>query len=78
MGNRNTDISVIIVVLLLRGDVEANSKDDGGRTPLKWAAEKGRRFIVEDLLKRADTKTDQRDVTGRTPLWQALLTRIKR
>jgi hypothetical protein len=62
----------VVRLLLTRVDVETDSKDKGGRTPLSWAAERGHEAVVELLLARADVEADSKDEGGRTPLWWAI------
>jgi ankyrin repeat protein len=52
--------------------VEADSKDKNRRTPLSWAAERGREVVTNLLLARSDVEIDSKDNSGRTPLsWAA-------
>jgi ankyrin repeat protein len=61
--------------LLARADVEVNSKDRYGRTPLSWAAGNGHEAVIRLLLARADVEADvevdSKDRDGRTPLSRA-------
>ena len=51
---------------------KADSKDDYGRTPLSWAAERGHEAVVKLLVERGDVEADSKDDRGRTPLsWAA-------
>src|ERR1700761_8285834 len=49
-------------------NVEADSKDIDGRTPLFWAARSGREAIVKLLLDNGKVDPDSKDKDGRTPL----------
>lgn len=42
--------------------------DEGGRTPLLCAAEKGRKAVVKLLLARDSVDPDFKDFNGQTPL----------
>ena len=55
-------------ILLERGDVNSDSSDKGGRTPLSYAAGSGHEAIVKILLERGDINPDSSDKFGRTPL----------
>ena len=55
-------------LLLAKGEVDPNSKDNGGRTPLSRAAEKGRGAVVALLLAKGRVDPDSKDSESRTPL----------
>jgi ankyrin repeat protein len=62
----------VVKMLLGTGKVDVDSKDESGRTPLSWAAEKGRGPIVKMLLDIGKVDVDSKDNDGRTPLsWAA-------
>jgi ankyrin repeat protein len=50
-----------VVRLLLEKGAEPDSKDNGGRTPLSWAAKRGHEAVVRLLLEKGA------DDGGRTP-----------
>ena len=57
--------------LLLEKGAELESRDTRyGRTPLSWAAVKGREAVVKLLLEKG-AELESRDTGGRTPLWWA-------
>jgi ankyrin repeat protein len=58
----------IVKLLVEREDVEADSRDNDGRTPLMLAAQVGHEGIVKLLVEREDVEADSRDNDGRTPL----------
>lgn len=58
----------IVNFLVERDDVDADFRDEKGRTPLSWAAGNGHEAIVELLLNRNDVRPDSKDKNGRTPL----------
>jgi ankyrin repeat protein len=60
-----------LVKLLLRRDVNADSKNKNGLTPLWIAAAQGHEAVVKLLLNRSDVKADLMDALGRTPLQMA-------
>ncbi|MCJ1432221.1 hypothetical protein MMC27_001577 [Xylographa pallens] len=63
----------VVKLLLEREDVQVNSRDDMGRTPLSWAATKGHEAVVSLFLERKDVQVNSRDHIGRTPLsWAAV------
>jgi len=65
-------LSVIIAVVDSEADVDADSKDRYGRTPLSQAAEEGREAVIKLLMDRADVDADSKDRYARTPLlWAA-------
>ncbi|KAG7284881.1 hypothetical protein NEMBOFW57_009496 [Staphylotrichum longicolle] len=52
--------------------VDVDTRDESGRTPLSWAAEKGHGAVVKLLLGTGKVDLDARDESGRTPLsWAA-------
>ena len=55
-----------------RADVDADSKDNNGRTPLSWAAGNRYKAAARLLAERQDVDADSKDNNGRTPLsWAA-------
>jgi len=58
----------MVRILLERGDVDPNSPDGYGRTPLSFIAEAGLEGLVKLFLQRADINPDSPDGNGRTPL----------
>ena len=62
----------VVMILLERRDVNPDSADKSGRTPLSWAARNECEKIVRILLDRNDVNPDTADENGRTPLsWAA-------
>src|SRR5205085_323692 len=59
----------VVKLLLARDNVEVDSKNNYGQTPLSWAAGQGHEAVVELLLSRSDVEADSKDHRGRTPLW---------
>jgi ankyrin repeat protein len=59
---------MVIEMFLARADVNVDSKDVDGRTPLSFAAEQGHVSTVKLLLARNDIDADSKDDDGRTPL----------
>jgi ankyrin repeat protein len=59
---------MVIEMFLARTDVNVDSKDRNGRTPLSFAAEQGHVSAVKLLLARNDIDADSKDDDGRTPL----------
>ena len=57
----------ITVGVLGHEDIDPDSKDTYGRTPLSWAAEKGHEAVVKLLLEKA-VDVDSKDRKGQTPL----------
>lgn len=58
-----------IRLLLANSLIDPNSKDNKGRTPLSWAAERGTGAIIRLLLasnQRVDAES--KDISGCTPL----------
>lgn len=68
LASRYDFTSFVEIVLNSDNKINANSKDDDGRTPLSCAAESGHDTVVRLLLERNDVKTDSKDVAGQTPL----------
>lgn len=58
----------VVEALLSLDNINANPKDDLGRSPMHYAAAKGHEAVVRLLLKRNDIKVNIRDTVGRTPL----------
>ena len=59
-------------MLLERNDVNPDSADKSGRTPLSWAAGNGRKEFVELLLNQSYVNPNRPDKNGRSPLsWAA-------
>jgi len=65
-------LAKIAQLLLEREGVDANSKDEDGRTPLLWAADNGHEAVVQLLLEHEGVDANSKDEDGRTPLlWAA-------
>ena len=62
----------VVQLLLATGQVDADSKDRGGRTPLWWAAGRGHEAVVRLLLATGQVDADSKDREGQTPLWRAV------
>jgi len=59
----------VVKLLVERGDVEADSKDNYyGQTPLSWAAGSGHEAVVKLLVERGDVEANSKDDSGQTPL----------
>ena len=69
LASRYRIISVLNSILNLRW-VDADSKDDWGRTPLSWAAGNGHKTVVQLLLEQ-NVEADSKDSRGQTPLFWA-------
>jgi len=64
--------SNVLLRFLDSRDVTVDSKDNGGRTPLSWAAGQGHEQIVRLLVDRDDVEADSNDNDSTTPLsWAA-------
>ncbi|KAF2685037.1 hypothetical protein K458DRAFT_430639 [Lentithecium fluviatile CBS 122367] len=61
----------IVKLLLQIGKVDVDSRDNSGRTPLSWAAEKGNETMVKLLLESGKVDVDSKDNSGQTPLFWA-------
>jgi ankyrin repeat protein len=55
-------------LLLSHKDINADARDNTGRSPLSWAAENGDEELVTLLLEREDVEVQSKDNGGRTPL----------
>ncbi|QRD91348.1 putative cortactin-binding protein, partial [Aspergillus flavus] len=66
-------LTAIVEILLQTEDIDVDSKDSNGRTPLSWAAENGYEMIVKLLLDTGRVDVESKDSEyGRTPLsWAA-------
>lgn len=62
----------MVKLLAERDDVDANSKDNRGRTPLRMAARRGHEAVVKLLVERNDVDADSKDNDGQTPLSTAV------
>ncbi|KAI9667662.1 MAG: hypothetical protein M1821_000479 [Bathelium mastoideum] len=65
------DHEAVVRLLVGRKHVDINSKDQRGRTPLWWAAEKDHVAVVQLLINHENINVDSKDEEGRTPLWIA-------
>ena len=61
----------VVKLLLAQGEVNPESRDNYGRTPLSHAAEFGSEEIVKLLLEREEVDPESPDDYGRTPLFWA-------
>jgi ankyrin repeat protein len=61
---------MVVEMLVVRDDIDADSKDGDGRTPLLWAVEIGHKAVVEILVARDDVDVDLKDRWEWTPLSQ--------
>ena len=58
----------VVKLLLGHPDVDPNSVDNDGQTPLSWAAASGHEGVVRILSTRADVNPYPLDNSGRGPL----------
>ena len=65
--------TMVAEMLLKRSDVDPNTADEDGRTPLSLAAGGGHWEIAKILLQRSDVNPDTADKSGRTPLSWAVV-----
>jgi len=61
----------VVELLLQQGNVNPDSSDENGRTPLSYAAQSGYEGVVKLLLERGGVDPDSLDEDGRTPLSHA-------
>ena len=61
-------VESILKLLLQTGKVEADSKDEYGRTPLSWAARSGHEAVVKLLLEIGKVEADSKDKDSQTLL----------
>jgi len=60
-------------MLVVREDVDINSKNENGTTPLIWAATNGHEAVARLLLERGNFNTNSSGEYGMTPLqWAAI------
>ena len=72
VASRYCLISLVEIILNSDNDININSEDENGQTPLLWAARKGYEAVVRLLLEQDDVKADSKDHYGETPLsWAA-------
>ncbi|KAF2824303.1 ankyrin [Ophiobolus disseminans] len=64
--------TAVLDFLLKRENVDPDSSDNAGRTPLWWAAKSGRMTVVESLLARKGVNPESMDNDGHTPLLCAI------
>ncbi|KAF2801528.1 ankyrin [Mytilinidion resinicola] len=65
-------ITVSVAAVLQITEVDVDSKDSWGQTPLSWAADNGHEAVVKLLLDTGKVDFDSKDSLGRTPLsWAA-------
>jgi len=60
-----------VKILLGREEVNPDNPDNGGRTPLSYAASGGHEGVAKILLGREEVNPDRLDNDGRTPLSNA-------
>ena len=58
----------MVKLFLERGDVDPNSPDNSGQTPLSFAASIGHEGAVKLFLEHGDVNPDSLDSEGRAPL----------
>ena len=66
--SNNESQEVVVKQLLARDDVDPNSKDNSGQTPLLLAARKGNKSIVSLLLIRDNVNLNSKNKDGQIPL----------
>ena len=78
IGSNNESQEVVVKQLLARDDVDPNSNDNSGQTPLLLAARKGNESIVSLLLARDNVNPNSKNEDGQTPLSLAASNGIER
>ena len=61
----------VVRLLLDTGEVDADSRDKDGLTPLWWATESGYDVVVKRLLDTGKVGANSKDKGGQTPLSRA-------
>ena len=61
----------VVRLLLDTGEVDADSRDKDGLTPLWWATESGCEAVVKRLLDAGKVDADSKDKGSQTPLSRA-------
>jgi ankyrin repeat protein len=54
----------MVKLLVATVGINANSKDEGGRTPLLWAAKRGHEAVVKLLVVTAGVDAKSKDKNG--------------
>ncbi len=62
------DTSGVIKILLSSANINSDSRDSHGQTPLLYAAEKGDLAAVQQFLARTDVNVNSKDEIDRTLL----------
>ena len=57
----------VVKLLVARDDVEVDSKDEAGRSPLSYAAENGHEAVVKILVARDNVEVDSSEVDSKDP-----------
>ncbi|KAF2628423.1 ankyrin [Macroventuria anomochaeta] len=68
----SVDYEAVVRLLLDTDEIDVNSEDDRGRTPLFWAAMEGKSHLVELLLSADEVNLEKRDKSGFTALMLAV------
>jgi ankyrin repeat protein len=61
--------AAVVKLLLETSQVDIDSKDKDGQTPLLWAARKGHEEIVKLLLATGRAKVESKSTNGEIPLF---------
>lgn len=70
-ASRHGLLSVIEAITDSGANMNFNTKDSDGMTPLAWATRKGHEAVVQLLIERDDVDTNIQDNYGQTPLLRA-------